>query len=168
MPAMFERLVNSLTIQEIARRWQKERPGESVDVIETMLIEAHVYRTFVGGPHPPEVVALRTKPDQIRLTRDELRAICKSEDISPPRFWFGRDPKLKSFPGRPSVMAAIEEQMRKRSVAGELCETVTEESRYLETWAKKEMPGVHTPTAKTIRNRLGGVYRELKMKEPPE
>lgn len=73
-----------------------------------------------------------------------------------------RSEVARSFPGRPSVMAAIKREMKRRAEANELLPTVTEESRYLEGWAERNFPGQETPKWKSIKNALGSTYRSLK------
>lgn len=66
-----------------------------------------------------------------------------------------------SFPGRPSIMAAVEQEMRRRASAGELLPSLRQESAYLSEWARLNHHGQQTPTAKTIENALRNLYREL-------
>lgn len=67
-----------------------------------------------------------------------------------------------SFPGRPSLMASVEQEMRRRASAGELLPSLQNEAAWLSQWADINHPGQQTPTEKTIKNTLRYVYRSLK------
>lgn len=67
-----------------------------------------------------------------------------------------------SFPGRPSLMRAIVQELERRSKTGELAETLAEESRHLSRWASSNFPGSHTPTARSVENGIRSKYRTIK------
>nr|VFJ42644.1 MAG: hypothetical protein BECKFM1743A_GA0114220_1000124 [Candidatus Kentron sp. FM]VFJ43378.1 MAG: hypothetical protein BECKFM1743C_GA0114222_1000124 [Candidatus Kentron sp. FM]VFK05521.1 MAG: hypothetical protein BECKFM1743B_GA0114221_1000124 [Candidatus Kentron sp. FM] len=66
-----------------------------------------------------------------------------------------------SFPGRPSLMASVKQEMRRRAERGELLSSLRKEAFFLEEWAKTNHPEQQTPTAKTIKNALHAFYRNL-------
>lgn len=66
-----------------------------------------------------------------------------------------------SFPGRPSLMAAVEQEMRRRASNGELLPSLQKEAAWLTEWTDINHPGQQTPTEKAIKNALRHVYRSL-------
>ena len=64
-------------------------------------------------------------------------------------------------PGKPSSMHLIEQELRRRAAAIELCTTLSAEADHLEAWLRSAHPEAAPATAKTIRNRLGSLYRTL-------
>jgi hypothetical protein len=64
-------------------------------------------------------------------------------------------------PGKPSSMHLVEQEMRRRAAAVELAVTLSAEAGYLEAWLRTTHSEAAPATAKTIRNRLGGLYRTL-------
>ncbi|MBF0422164.1 MAG: hypothetical protein HQL73_04150 [Magnetococcales bacterium] len=66
-----------------------------------------------------------------------------------------------SFPGRPSLMAAVEQEMHRRASNGELLPSLQKEAAWLAEWTDINHPGQQTPTEKAIKNALRHVYRSL-------
>ena len=68
------------------------------------------------------------------------------------------------FPGRPSVMAAVKNEMERRAatVPPMLESTLAAEADALESWAKILMPNAQTPKSKSIKNALRSTYGHLK------
>lgn len=127
----------------------------------------------------------------LTLTKAGLRAFCGGRHIDPPKFWFGEKPAVaeaaptvphqesdqpmaseasspatapqqESFPGRPSLMAAIKEEMKRRRKDGELEDSLAAECRSLASWAENKFPGHQTPTNRTIENSLRRVFKSIK------
>ena len=69
------------------------------------------------------------------------------------------DPYSTGVPGRRTVIHLIEQELRRRLSDGKVLTTITSESEYLSSWAAEQHPEAPRVTAKTIRNRLAGVYR---------
>jgi len=72
-----------------------------------------------------------------------------------------------SFVGRPSLMRAVEQEMRGRAERGELCAKLAEECRVLAAWVREAFPNHQTPGAKAIENGLRSVYWQLKPRGTP-
>ncbi|MEO5333001.1 MAG: hypothetical protein H7839_13360 [Magnetococcus sp. YQC-5] len=70
--------------------------------------------------------------------------------------------KGASYPGRPSVMNAVEQEMRRRDEAKEMMSILAREANALSAWAKEKFPGQQTPTPKAIQNALRDLHRTLK------
>jgi hypothetical protein len=70
--------------------------------------------------------------------------------------------RAPSFPGRPSVMRAIEQEMRRRAGRGELQDKLSEECKHLEEWAENEFEGQQTPKWRSIANAVRNLYKQLK------
>jgi hypothetical protein len=107
----------------------------------------------------PGVLALRT-------TKKIFAAYCEYMDYDPPHFWFG-DPtrkrnKAKNFGGRPSVMRAIEAEMRRRADAKVLAPRLRQEAEALRSWAEDNVdPDFQIPQVAAIENALRERYKEL-------
>lgn len=65
-------------------------------------------------------------------------------------------------PGRPSVMKAIAEEMRRRAAAGEIARSLRHEAEALSEWAEKQFPHERIPKPKSIERSLSRIYRDLK------
>ena len=87
---------------------------------------------------------------QARLP-DTLRAFLDGPDVQPVRGTGG--------PGRPSSMHLVQAEAKRRLEHEESEKTVKAESVYLNTWFKKNHPGLQAPTAKTIENKTRDQYR---------
>ena len=64
--------------------------------------------------------------------------------------------------GRPTSKPLLETEMRRRAASGELLPTLSAECEYLERWLSEAHSEASPTTAKTIKNSLRHVYRELK------
>lgn len=73
-----------------------------------------------------------------------------------------------SFPGRPSKMRAVLGKLEERAKAGQLAESISAESRWLEDWVAAEFSHEQVPKAKSIRNKIASRYRQLKMRSPAQ
>lgn len=64
-------------------------------------------------------------------------------------------------PGKPTSIHLVEQEMRRRAAATEMATTLTAEAAHLEAWLRTTHPLAPPLTEKTIRNRLGDLYRSL-------
>jgi hypothetical protein len=102
----------------------------------------------------------------LRCTKKNFAAYCEAMHYDPPRFWFG-DPtrkrnEVKSFVGRPSVMRAIEAEMRRRADAKVLAPRLRQEAQALRRWAEGNInPDHQIPQVAAIANALRERYKEL-------
>ena len=71
-------------------------------------------------------------------------------------------------PGRPTIMPALEAEMRRRAGAGRLEPSLRREAAALAEWAEQEIDDVHVPKPETIERQLGRVYRELRARKRPD
>jgi len=95
------------------------------------------------------------------LDRDEIADWCAAKSHPRPRFWFGdSEEKQIGYGGRPSFMAEIKLELRRRAEAGVMDPMLREESESLALWAKGHAPGT-TPQAKSIENAIRELYRTL-------
>jgi len=101
----------------------------------------------------------------LKIVQSDFAAFCDVRGYERPAFWFKLNnasrTKPHSFSGRPSIMAAIEQEMRRRAVARELEPTLSSEALKLEAWAKQAYPGQQGPKSGSIKNALRSVYWEL-------
>lgn len=65
-------------------------------------------------------------------------------------------------PGKASVLALAATKMRTRANVPELRPTLVEEAEWLEAWCAKVAPSYQALGAKTISNKLGALYRDLR------
>lgn len=68
---------------------------------------------------------------------------------------------VKRRPGRPSIMDDIVRELRRRDEQGEIAPTVTQEAKYLVEYARAQYSDSSVPQMKTIRKRIGSLYREI-------
>jgi hypothetical protein len=74
--------------------------------------------------------------------------------------------RAPSFPGRPSVMRVIEQEMRRRAGRGELRDKLSEECKHLAEWAENEFERQQTPKWRSIANAVRNLYKQLKAQKP--
>lgn len=167
--------VQWLTIDELAELWAPELqcPKSMVRRELTLALyklqksgmplgssQIFVYEKFKEQlsvcPSNCELPALSTKVD-----RHFVKAFCDKETWYLPSFWFEKNKNDPSFPGRPTVMAAVFKEFRRRADSGLVLESLSAESRELEQWARNNLTG-QTPTAKTIQNNIRAEYRTVK------
>jgi hypothetical protein len=103
-------------------------------------------------------------PKRAHVLPPSLRAFLAADKQS--RGDEGMDVISTGLPGRPTSMHLLEAEMRRRDATGELLPRLSNECEYLARWLHKVHPKEPAATAKTIENRLRGVYRELKQKPP--
>lgn len=100
---------------------------------------------------------LRIWPDSINIPEEPYQQSQSTNDSSP-----ANSLSSSSYPGRPSIMNAIKEQMHKRASEGKLELTLAEEARKLMDWVEREYPGVQTPQEKSLENGIRESYKKLK------
>jgi hypothetical protein len=110
--------------------------------------------------------SIRTILASLEVTKDDFGMFCDARGYERPAFWFGRgnapDSKSASFPGRPSIMRAIETEMRRRANAGLLAPQLRDEAQALQDWAKYTHADQQVPGVGAIENALRSVYRQLR------
>jgi hypothetical protein len=155
--------VRWLSIKEIADLWAPEIG------VPSSIIERELKLGKINLPRLREGLGLISdfpealpSPEDI-ITRDELNDFCEKEGHwARPVFWFGGEVQPPSFPGRPSIMAAIVQELNKTAEAGELQLTLAAQARTLNEWARNVFPGAHTPTAKAIENGIRRYFNNYK------
>jgi hypothetical protein len=65
-----------------------------------------------------------------------------------------------SFPGRPSIMLAIREELKRRAENDALEDSLQRECLYLEAWAKRIFPGIQVPRKRSIENAIRHEYHK--------
>ena len=161
--------VNFLTVRAVSELWENSL-NIPASIIERELRVA-LFKLEKNYPFHENVKVIPSEkelppPDTI-IDRKFIEKFCDKEGWKLPAFWFNDLPTGPSFPGRPSKMSAIVQELRKRAEEGNLAETLAEESRQLCEWARERFPGEQTPTDKTIANGIRSTYHILK-KQPPE
>lgn len=77
------------------------------------------------------------------------------------RWPFGTQQPKAGAPGRPTSMHLVRTELEERASRNELAATVTDEAKALSQWLAATHSDCPPLTAKTIRNNIGGRYREL-------
>jgi len=102
----------------------------------------------------------------LEITKGDFTMFCDARGYERPAFWFGRGkaptPKSASFPGRPSIMRAVETEMRRRADVGQLAPQLRDEAHALKDWAEHTHPDQQVPGVGAIENALRSVYRQLR------
>jgi hypothetical protein len=110
--------------------------------------------------------SIRTIFPSLEVTKEDFGMFCEARGYERPAFWFGRDgatgSKSASFPGRPSIMRALEIEIRRRADARQLAPHLRDEARVLHDWAKQTHAGRQVPGVRAIENALRDVYRQLR------
>ena len=168
-----------LRIPDVANVWAKETHEPSY------IIEAHLYEYWqewiseVGidfdadewrfaraemYDDPGLLEDLNDLPPaaDIEINRTYVKGFCFQKKFPLPEFWFGKDPRLPSFPGRPSIMRAIKKELARRAAAGELEDTLASQCRALGSWAGSRYSGAQIPKARSIENGIRSDYQKLR------
>jgi hypothetical protein len=69
-------------------------------------------------------------------------------------------------PGRRTSTHLVEAEMRRRFATGKQAPSLQAEAEHLSQWLRAAHPEAASMTAKTIQNRLGALYRQLKAQIP--
>lgn len=157
--------VSHLSLREIAEIWAPEaqRP-ESFLLRELQTAVVNLQRLDKGEPllDVPLSDDELPDPDQ-RVDRAWLVEFCSKQEWNTPEFWFGeKRHKGPSFPGRPSKMAAIVQELRRRADAGELEATLAAEARHLSKWAAERFPEEQTPKPRSTETGIRKDFWKLK------
>lgn len=163
--------VQWLTISELAELWEPElKIPKSVIARELRL---GVYKLHLAKEGKANFAAL-TKPLDVPPTESELPSLdtliernfierfCDKELWAMPSFWQSASDPGPSFPGRPSVMSAVAQELERQAKSGELKATLAEQSRVLADWASHRFPGKQTPKPTSIENGIRAAYRIIK------
>ena len=158
--------VRWLTIKEIADLWAPQL-GIASSIVERrlQLVVINLPRWRKGEPlidkHPPEneLPSVTTVID-----RQDIVDVCRKQGGWPrPDFWFEEiDDKGKSFPGRPSIMRAIVQELESLAKEGKLEDTLAAQAQKLEEWARHNCPGQQIARAPSIANGIRDDFRRLK------
>jgi len=155
--------IRALSLRDILEQWQKEADFPA-GAMERELKRAvlNLDRDWQNGDLIDPLFPDDELPGMDTLVdKDWLTDFCGKGDWPFPKFWFPRgmeDIKL----GRPSHMPAIVQELERRAEAGELADTVTQEAGELNDWAVGRGLGYPRLLDKSICNRIGRLYRELK------
>lgn len=160
--------VQWLTVKEAAELWAPELRMPA-SIIERE-IRIALYKLSISYPFLENINFLPKEeelPSNEELINQEfMREFSGKESWKLPDFWFKDLPKGPSFPGRPSIMSAIVQELRNLAEAGKLDATLAAQSRSLAAWARDTQPGAQIPTAKSIGNGIRSAFNLLK-KNPP-
>lgn len=162
-PSVSLMMVRWLTIKEIADLWSPEI-GVKASIIERELRLAKINLPRIkAGLELIAVFPEELPSAEEIITRDELDDFCEKEGHWPrPVFWFGGEVRQPGFVGRPSIMPAIVQELKKTAEADELQDSLAAQARTLHAWAIGVFPGQQTPTPKAIENGIRGYFRSLK------
>lgn len=162
--------VNWLSVREIAEIWSPEL-GIPASMIEREMRIA-LYKMEIDYPWDTEI---NVNPDTVDLPspetlidRDFIERFHDKQLWKLPDFWFKDLPTGPSFPGRPSVMTAIVQELEARARKHELAPSLSEQSRQLSDWAKEKFPGQQTPQPNSTANGIRTAYNALRRDLPPE
>lgn len=162
--------VNWLSVREIAEIWSPEL-GIPASTIEREMRIA-LYKLEIEYPWGkqidvnPNAVDLPS-PDTL-IDRDFIERFHDKQLWKLPDFWFKDLPTGPSFAGRPSVMAAIVQELEARARRYELAPSLAEQSRQLSDWAQQTFPGKQTPQPDSTANGIRVAYNALRRDIPPE
>jgi len=157
-----------LTVAELAEAWAPELAPMPVSAIKRELLFGLYKIQQLGDMREPLERLPDPKdlpPEDTLISRKFIERFCtESEEWQLPAFWFEyKEMEIgPSFPGRPSIMRAIVQELCERHERGELCETVSEQAHQLQNWAKQNLPtNVQLPTVRTIENGIRAQFRLL-------
>lgn len=153
-----------LTLREVSELWAPELNRPASLILRELRFA--MYKLEQDYPYSEPLTELPPEdqlpsPDEL-IDRDFIERFNDKQIWKLPKFWFADLPTGPSFPGRPSIMSAIVQQLEQRSQQGEMLDTLAAESRALEAWAKDAHPGQQTPTTRSIENGIRTAYNQLK------
>jgi hypothetical protein len=103
--------------------------------------------------------------EELEIRRDDFAAFCDALGYERPPFWFGTPRSTpRGFPGRPSMMAQLQRELRRRADQGLLEQELGAEAKALHAWAKRAFAGQQIPGFKSIENGLRTIYWALRGK----
>jgi len=125
-------------------------------------LDAHAGHPAAGTLADDELPMKPTSADEAGVVEAEMEEGARSLRIPE------SNTETHSFPGRPSKMRAVLGKLEERAKAGQLAESISAESRWLEDWVAAEFSHEQVPKAKSIRNKIASRYRQLKMRSPAQ
>lgn len=164
--------VQWLTVTELAELWKDELkiPKETIER-ELQMGLYKLEKSCMGEGSWAELQEPLKKPPKEEdlppkstlVNREFIEKFCGKQYWALPEFFFTTTTKQPAFPGRPSIMSAIVQELEPLAQQGKLEDTLASQSRKLEDWANKKWPGKQTPTAKSIANGIRTAYNALKV-----
>lgn len=158
------RNVQWLTVAEMADLWAPELKIPASTIAREMQIALYKLEHDYPYDQPinvnPAEIDLPS-PDTL-VDRDFIDGFHDKQIWKMPSFWFDQRVAEPSFPGRPSVMTAIVQELRRRHENGEMLETIAAESRALSAWAANRFPNAQKPKPKSTENGIRMVYSTLR------
>lgn len=156
--------VRWMTIAQLAEKWAPELE------LPRGILEDELRRSFINLPRLAQGKGLveqlpsedKLPPLTQQVERGHVRAFCKKQWWPLPAFWFGEQNEGPSYPGRPSIMNSIKEEMKLRAAKGKLKPRIGEEANELFIWSQGRFVGEQIPTTRTIENGIRVFYRQLK------
>jgi hypothetical protein len=153
--------VQWLTIGEVAELWTLEIEVPTSVIEREMRIAIHKsesglpFRDPIASP-PNEMPSAETLVDV-----EFLREFSAKQCWAFPRFWAAHQPQSPSFPGRPTVMHLILQELEAKAARGELEPTLAAQARTLRIWSEANLRSVQIPRAKSIENGIRVRFRQL-------
>jgi|SRR5689334_4066986 len=159
--------VRVLSISEIAELWAQEAEERPRSLIERELRIFLLNRPRLSqgeGPIQPIPEDDQLPPATGRLSKSDLEEFCAKQGWTKPRFWFGRVTDGPGFPGRPTIMRAIVQELERRAEAGQLSETLTDQATELVAWANERLPPgpIPIPGTRSVANAIRKIYWALR------
>lgn len=158
------RNVQWLSVAELADLWAPELKIPASTIAREMQIALYKLEHEYPYNQPIDV-----NPAEIDLPsldtlvdRDFIDSFHDKQIWKMPSFWFDQRVGEPSFPGRPSVMTAIVQELRRRHENGEMQPTIAAESQALSVWATNRFQGQQTPTDRSTANGIRMVYNTLR------
>ncbi|ASP32241.1 hypothetical protein [Labrenzia sp. VG12] len=153
-----------LTVQEIADLWSPQLSIPASTILRELRFA--LYKLEKDYPYNEPLKELPPEEElpsvQTLIDRDFIERFNDKQIWKLPEFWFANLPTGPSFPGRPSIMNAIVQELERRYENEEMLDTLAAESRVLEAWASENHSGQQTPKTSSIENGIRTVYRQLK------
>ncbi|MFN3129457.1 hypothetical protein [Roseibium sp.] len=153
-----------LTLQEVSELWAPQlKIPPSVILRELQFAFFKIEREYDYLEPLKDAPLKEDLPSaETLINRDFVERFHSKQKWQLPSFWFEGLPTEPSFPGRPSVMSAIVQELTRRRKTREMLSTLAAEARFLEQWANQEFPGEQTPRARSIENGIRSTYGALK------
>jgi hypothetical protein len=168
-PVVSLKNVRWLRLDEIADLWSVEiGVAPSIILRELRLALINLPRLAEGKGLIEEIPSQLPAPDSL-MSQEEMYGFCEKEGHWPrPKFWFGESMNTTSFPGRPSIMSAILQELDRAHKNGELKDSLAKQSRALVQWASEVFPANQRPTVKTTENNIRHIYKAYKHSTAPK
>ncbi len=156
-----------LTLREISELWAPELNIPASTILRELRFA--MYKLEQSYPYNQPLTELPPEdqlpsPDAL-VDRSFIERFNDKQIWKLPGFWFENLPTGPSYPGRPSQMDAIVQELEERFRRRQMLDTLAAESRALEKWAREKYPGVQTPKATSIGNGTRVAYNTLKREQ---